>query len=198
MALIPYLMALVSIATLLLNKARFAIYLLAAQYVFAFLLALPVLQIRSLIARLLGGFLVGVILYSSERRFTEEKSFLQTPSLPRSFWFRFLTALIVFIVAWAFANQTQSFTSSAGKNIFLGSTFIMCLGSLMLGLYQSPMEAAVGMLTLLIGFDLFYGGIEPSLAIVVLMISIQLIISLATSYIMSIRHQAHAQEDGRA
>jgi hypothetical protein len=76
--------------------------------------------------------------------------------------------------------------ASLNANVFLGALFNICLGLLMVGLYQSPLEAAIGLLTLFIGFDLFYGSIEPSLAIVVLMISLQLIISLATSYMMSI------------
>lgn len=192
--ILPYLMACANLAILLLNKTRIAIGLLVSQYIFAFLISLPVLPIRTLLARLIGGLLVCMILLTSVRRFSRGGTFIRANSLPRSIWFRIITSLIVFIVAWAFAYQYQTVPSSIGINVFMGAIFNICLGSLMLGLYQSPLEAAIGLLTLLIGFDLFYGGIEPSLAIVVLMISIQLIISLATSYIMSIAHNTALPE----
>jgi hypothetical protein len=189
-------MACTNLAILLINKTRIAIGLLASQYIFAFLISLPVLPIRTLFARLIGGLLVCMILFTSERRFSRGVTFIRADSLPWSIWFRLITSLIVFIVAWAFAYQSQSIPSSIGMNVFMGAVFNICLGSLMLGLYKSPLEAAIGLLTLLIGFDLFYGAIEPSLAIVVLLITIQLIISLATSYIMSIAHNTAKPEKG--
>jgi hypothetical protein len=194
--LVPYLMASTSVAILLLNRIRLATGLLLAQYFLAFLISLPVLPVRTLAARLIGGILVCVILFTSDRRFRGGGTFQQSESLPRSFWFRLITSLIVFIVAWAFANQNQASQPILARYVFLGAIFNICFGTLMLGLYQSPLEATIGLLTLLIGFDLFYGSVEPSLAIVVLMISIQLIISLATSYIMSITYLSRKPTKG--
>jgi hypothetical protein len=196
MNLLPYLMVSASVAILLMNRIRLAIGLILIQYILAFLISIPVLPIRTLVARIIGGILVCVILFTSDRRFQQRGLNQHSESLPRSFSFRLITSMIVFIVAWAFANQYQISQPSLASNVFLGAIFNICFGALLLGLYQSPLEAAIGLLTLLIGFDLFYGGVEPSLAIVVLMISIQLIISLATSYIMSVAYQTNKEAKG--
>jgi hypothetical protein len=187
---LPYLMAAVSLSILLVDRIRVAIGLLAVQYVFAFVISLSFQPIRSVSARLIGGIVVFMLLMTAERRFSQGDTFIQTAVLPRSLWFRIVTSFIVVLVAWAFATQAESIAPSVDENIFLGAVFYICLGMLMIGLYQTPLEAGIGLFTLLTGFDLFYGGIEPSLAIVALMISIQLIIALAISYIMSIAHNA--------
>jgi hypothetical protein len=189
-------MAGIGVAILLLNRIRLAIGLLLIQYLLAFIISLPILPVRTLLAHIIGGILVCVILFTSDRRFRRGGLIQHSKSLPRSFWFRFITSMIVFIVAWAFANQYQASQPGLARNVFLGAIINICYGTLLLGLYQSPLEAAIGLLTLLIGFNLFYGLVEPSLAIVVLMISIQLIISLATSYIMSVAYQSNKSAKG--
>ena len=193
---LPYLIACVSLAIILVNRIRVAIALLAFQYVLAFTISLYVQPVRSIGARLIGGVIVCLILITAERRFSQGDSFIQTDSLPRSAWFRLITSLIVILVALALAIQNEKAIASIDANVFRGAVFNICMGLLMIGLYQTPLEAAIGLLTLLIGFDLFYGGIEPSLAIIVLLISLQLIISLATSYIMSIAHSVALHEEG--
>ena len=193
---LPYLIACVSLAIILVNRIRVAIALLAFQYVLAFTISLYVQPVRSIGARLIGGVIVCLILFTAERRFSQGDLFIHTDALPRSAWFRLITSLIVILVALALAIQNENAIASIDANVFRGAVFNICLGLLMIGLYQTPLEAAIGLLTLLIGFDLFYGGIEPSLAIIVLLISLQLIISLATSYIMSIAHSVALHEEG--
>ncbi len=186
MIILPYFIAAVNFAILLINRVKPAILLLLAQYVLAFLISFPVLPLRTLLARLIGGILVSAILFTSALRYQSNSHYAVEGPTPRSVWLRSVTSLITVIVAWALGTQNQAIPASINAAIYLGSIFNMCMGSLMVGLYQSPLEAAIGLLTLLIGFDLFYGGIEPSLAIVVLLISLQLIISLATSYILNV------------
>lgn len=190
-------MALINLAILLINRVRIAIGLLAIQFFLVFVLTLPTQPMRSILARLAGGVIVSLILYSADRRFSKGRSFSGEVALPRSFWFRLITGLIVLLVAWAFANQYNLEIASISGNVFLAAVLNICMGVLMLGLYQSPLEAAVGMLTLLIGFDLFYGSIEPSLAIIALLISIQLIIGLATSYILSVSHHLALSDEAQ-
>jgi hypothetical protein len=194
-SLLPYMMATVCLAILLLNRIRVAIALLLTQYILAFTVSFSTQPLRTVLSRLIGGALVCLILYSSQRRFTRGLTFIHTDALPRSPWFRMITSMIVVLVAIAIAFQSNQMVATFEANIFLGAMINLCMGALMLGLYQTPIEAAIGLLTLLIGFDLFYGAIEPSLAIVALLISIQVIIALATSYIMSITHNKVIQEE---
>jgi hypothetical protein len=194
-AFIPYMMAAVNLAILLLNRIRVAIALLVVQYLLAFAVSFSTQPLRTILARLIGGLLVCLILYTSQHRFSRGLTFIHADALPRSTWFRLITSLIVVLVAIAIASQNQQIPTTFEANIFLGAVINLCMGALMVGLYQTPLEAAIGLLTLLIGFDLFYGAIEPSLAIVALLISIQVIIALATSYIMSITHNQVLQEE---
>ncbi|TFH35533.1 MAG: hypothetical protein E4G99_07085 [Anaerolineales bacterium] len=194
---LPILTASVNLAILLVNRVRLAIGLLAIQYVLASVISLPAQPLRSVLARLLGGLIVCLILITVERKFPKGGTFIHADALPRSLWFRMTIALIVILVAWAFANQSEGLLASVEASVLLGAVLNICMGLLMLGLYQSPLEAAIGLLTLLIGFDLFYGSIEPALTIVALMVSIHLIIALATSYIISVAHYAASMDEGR-
>jgi hypothetical protein len=59
----------------------------------------------------------------------------------------------------------------------------MALGLLKLGLSEEPLNAGVGLFLLLGGFQLFYFGIEPSLAIVGLLAAVELGVALVVSYL---------------
>jgi cytochrome c biogenesis protein CcdA len=190
LSIFPILITTLNFLILLLNRVIFSIGLLWIQYVLAAVLMQPVQPVRTLVARLVGGTLICVILFSSERRFTTGLDAQERQSLPRSIWFKAIVALIFTLLGWAFAYQSQDSVESLQYYVRLGSILNIALGLVMLGLYQDAVEAAIGLLILLIGFDLFYSGIEPSLAILLLMLAIQVIIALATSYIMSIRHQS--------
>ena len=65
---------------------------------------------------------------------------------------------------------------------------LMALGLLNLGLTEEPINAGMGLLTLLIGFELFYAVLEPALAVVALLAGVQLGIAVAVSYLALLQH----------
>jgi cytochrome c biogenesis protein CcdA len=193
--LLPIFVVLINYLILLLNRVWLAIGLLWVQYLLAAIVIYPIQPLRTVVARLVGGTLVSMILYTTQRRFSTTSDEASERSLPRSIWFKAMAALIFTLLGWAFAYQSQSTLDSVQYAVRLSSVLNIALGLVMLGLYQEPIEAAIGLLILLIGFDLFYSSIEPSLAILLLMLALQVIIALATSYIMSIKHQFQSKAD---
>jgi hypothetical protein len=68
------------------------------------------------------------------------------------------------------------------------SYVLMGLGLLNLGLTEEPMNAGMGLLTTLIGFEMFYAAVEPSLAVVALLAGIHFAVALAISYLALLHH----------
>jgi hypothetical protein len=60
---------------------------------------------------------------------------------------------------------------------------LMALGLLNLGLTEEPLKAGMGLLTVLIGFEVFYAAVEPALAIVALLAAVEFAVALAVSYL---------------
>ena len=56
------------------------------------------------------------------------------------------------------------------------------------------MNAGLGLLTLLTGFELIYAAVEPSLAVVALLAGVDFAVALAVSYLAFVRYAAPESE----
>jgi hypothetical protein len=64
------------------------------------------------------------------------------------------------------------------------AVMILAMGLLQLGLSQEQGAAAIGLLTALAGFEVWYAGLEPSLALRVVLAAIMLGIALVSSILL--------------
>ncbi len=74
----------------------------------------------------------------------------------------------------------------------MGSTILMGLGLLQVSFSDSTLRVGTGLMTLVSGFEIVYGSIEPSLAVLSLLGSLHLGFALVLSY------QLHAAWRGTA
>jgi hypothetical protein len=102
-----------------------------------------------------------------------------------SFPFRLAAAVMVGLAAWYLATQPAYVLPGleAAPAINTASYLLMALGLLKLGLTEEPINAGLGLLVLLLGFELFYAAVEPSLAIMALLAGVEFAIALAVSYL---------------
>jgi hypothetical protein len=70
----------------------------------------------------------------------------------------------------------------------VASYVLLALGLTSLGLTEEPMNAGMGLLVLVNGFELFYAAVEPSLAVVALLAAVELAIALAVSYLATLQY----------
>lgn len=71
----------------------------------------------------------------------------------------------------------------------LGSLWVMGLGALQVGLSRGTEPRVVGLLTLLLGFEMIYIALEPSLALTVLLAAVHLGLAVLSGYLISLAGQ---------
>ena len=110
--------------------------------------------------------------------------------------FRTLAVLMVAVAAAYIASQPRLALPGLADSPALNtaSYVLMGLGLLNLGLTEEPMNAGMGLLTLLIGFEMFYVAVEPSLAVAALLAGVHFAIGLAISYLALLHYAGEQQE----
>jgi len=110
--------------------------------------------------------------------------------------FRFLAVLMVSVAVIYVAGQPQLMLPGLDHAPALNTaSYVMLgLGLLNLGLTEEPMNAGMGLLTTLIGFEMFYAAVEPSLAVVALLAGVHFAIGLAVSYLALLHHTAEERQ----
>ncbi len=110
--------------------------------------------------------------------------------LPMGLPFRLMAVVMTVVSALFVASQTQWTLPGLDQapSINAASYSLMALGLLNLGLTDEPTAAGMALLTLLLGFEVFYVAVEPSLAVVALLAAVELAVALAASYLASLQH----------
>ena len=98
--------------------------------------------------------------------------------------FRAATVLLVAAAAWGIAAPYASGIGALPAARVTAALMIMAMGLLQLGLSQEQGAAALGLLTALAGFELFYAGLEPSLALRAVLAGIMLGVALVSSVLL--------------
>ncbi len=121
---------------------------------------------------------------------------LETPTaLP----FRLMAVIMVVVSALYVGGQPGLALPGldSGSSANSASYLLMAFGLLNLGLTEEPLSAGFGLLTLLLGFEIFYAAVEPSLAVVALLASVELSVALAVGYLAALQH-GYARGEARA
>jgi hypothetical protein len=110
--------------------------------------------------------------------------------------FRAATVLLVAAAAWGIAAPQAASIAALPAPRLTAAVMIVAMGLLQLGLSQEQGAAAVGLLTALVGFEVFYSALEPSLALRAVLAGIMLGIALISSVLLE--ESAVASRDRRA
>ncbi len=181
---------------------RVAVGALLVQYILVVIALTDYVQIELVVVRLLTGFLVTIILYLGARHIRDAGSDPQAEEAgphvlglhlgwlagPLGFPLRLLAALLaVLATIRVFEHYTLTIVP---MSLALMAFWMACLGLLGLVLSSHPLRVAVAVLTILAGFDLVFGTLEPSLAVVGFLCALDLVAALGLSYLTTVHYLA--------
>lgn len=108
--------------------------------------------------------------------------------IPTNLPFRLIAVVLVTVAVWYAVVEGGYTLPGAPLGVSLAGYLLMGLGLLNLGLTEEPMNAGLGLLTAMTGFDVLYGSIEPARAVVVLIAAMHFAVALSVSYLASLRY----------
>lgn len=173
---------------------------LAGVYVGAAILVTQLVVLDVAVVKLIVGLLVvGILALTSWQSNLGQAPGAPGPAamparrrfeVPTGLPFRFMAALMVVVAAFYVASQPQLALPGLDQApaVNIASYLLMALGLLNLGLTEEPLSAGMGLLTLLVGFEIFYAAVEPSYAIVALLAAVEFGIAMAVSYLAVLRY----------
>ena len=173
------------------NDWRLSFTALAAQYLLlAVLIAQIVLWQVAVVKALVGLLVVGIFVLTGWQANFGRRAHAPTLAysltrfeFPTGLPFRVLAATMVVVAAWYTGSQPEFAFPGLPLVLNIAGYALAALGLLMLGLTEEPMNAGIGLLTGLMGFELMYAAVEPSLAIVALLAAVNFGVAMATSYL---------------
>ena len=197
-------------ALVIFNDWRLSFAALAAQYLLAAALVAQIVVWQVAVVKVLVGLLVvGILVFTgSEVSFGRRGPPPPMPALteegeaaprsrfefPTNFPFRLLATVMIAVAAWYTASQPGFALPGLPLGVNLASYLLLALGLLNLGLTEEPMNAGMGLLTLLVGFEMLYSAFEQSLAVAALLAAVEFGVALAVSYLALLQYAATEKE----
>jgi hypothetical protein len=175
---------LVTATVLLVSKDwRFTIFLLALQYLWAFILIALTWPLELAVVKLVTGLISGTILalalvnIGSKNR--EDERLILSGTV-----FRVLAAMLAILIAYSIGLRLVTWLPEIGLEQAIGGLILIFLGLIHLGLTAIPLRAIIGLLTVLSGFEIIYAGIERSTLVTGLLAFISLGLALIGAYML--------------
>jgi hypothetical protein len=223
LAAMPAVIGLIAAMAMLLVSRRWQVHVLgmAVLYFFATLLYTRVIRPEVAVIKLLIGSMITLTLYMTGRHISvqqeqlrqiqeeereeeeeedekeeEEEEAVSTASrfsLAPGVPLRALVLVSVLIVAVAGSHRFP--LPQIPGDVGLACYLLVLSGILLMGLSENPFRAGLGLLTFLVGFDLFYGPLEPSLVVTGLLGAANFLVTLAVTF-LAVTYAAHWE--GRA
>lgn len=185
------------------NGWRLAFVLLGVQYLSVAWLTFTLADWPVAVAKGMTGLVVLVILFmtASPLRFGDPAPVKldddDDDPAPRPLLFEFSTnapfrvmaVILVAVAAFNFANTPAYAFPGMDTTTVTVSYLLMSLGLLNLGLTEEPMNALMGLLTVLMGFELLYLAVQPALAVVALLAAVHFGLTLSVAYLVTMRYR---------
>ncbi len=205
-----YFVMLTASMILILRDWRWSLIALLIQYLVVGLLYADVLLAHVAFTRVLIGVFVCLILYITAQQVnwgripedvTEEEEKQLTGSRLSRFGayslttdtpFRIFLALLVAVSIWAVAQRVELQLPALPTHINLAVISLVGMGIVTTVLTSEPMKSGMGILTFMIGFELFYSTVEQSAVMLALSSIAMLIVSVAIAYLIQARHNFRA------
>lgn len=168
----------------LLDGRRLLVAVLAAQYALVAVLVAQSLPVGVAGAKLAAGLLTTMILALTVSARPGASEEAVGPRLPTGRGFRIAGVLLVMAIGVGLGYRPWSLTPGLEQAGRLGSAFLVTLGLFHLGTTEEPLRVGVGLLTLLAGFEIPYGLLEPSLAVTAMLAAVHLGTAIVVSYLL--------------
>jgi len=195
---------------------RIMLLSLMVQYMIAGFLFVDLLSPLLVNLKVLTGLFVCLMLYLTARQVNwgrlpvdvsedeasrislRGRAWVGPSSLPTSMSYRlFLTLLMLLVVSTLVQRPEYQLPAVPAEldHITLAVYALAGMGLLSMGLTTEPLQAGLGMLMFLTGFELFYSALEQSVAILLSLAAVNLLVTLAIAYLTQVRHSLPALVD---
>jgi uncharacterized MnhB-related membrane protein len=179
---------------LLVRRWQVQVLGMAILYFFVALLHTTVIRPEVALVKALIGWLICMTLYVTGLNIGERDDDEERKQRSRRRWWplledgaplRIVVLLAVFVIAYA-GSAHFSLPQVPG---YIGlACYLLGMGGLFLaGMTEDPLQVGLGLLVFMLGFDLFFGALEPSLAVAGLMGAGGFLIALAVTFLAVIR-----------
>jgi len=162
---------------------RWSIAALAFQYLAAFWLVALVWPFGLAVVKMIAGWMAGAVL--SATRPDEDLMEEASPSLVRILFRLIAAGLMLALIASLV--PTAAARLPVAPWVLNGGLVLIGMGLLHLGMTTRPLRVILGLLTVLLGFELVYAALETSIVIAGLQAVITMGLALAGAYLLSAR-----------
>lgn len=177
------LIVITSVGLLLARDWRWSITLLSIQYIAMFVLVLQHWPLGMASVKLVSGWMAAAILGMTRSGLSNEN--LNEENIwPRGRLFRIFAAGIVVIIVAGTTPSVDTIMADAGFAVTTGSLLLIGMGLLHLGMTTNILRVAIGLMTVLSGFEIIYSAVEGSVLVAALLAVITLGLALVGSYLL--------------
>jgi hypothetical protein len=115
--------------------------------------------------------------------------------IPASRFFRLFGVLLIIIFAIGIQSGNIQLISQIPQPIRFPAILTISVGFLLVALFTSPLRVGVGIFLLLSGFQIAYSQLEPSLAVVALLVAVNMGVAIVISFLID--RSRLGSEEGR-
>ena len=152
---------------------------LSVQYLAVFWLVTLSWPIGMAAVKLVVGLMASAVLATTQPGVESD----HTPTAPLSSRvFKALAALLVWIVVFSISSAVMDL-AHVSEATSLGSTLLIAMGLLQMGMNRQSARVVIGLLTFLAGFEILYAALESSLLVAGLLAIINLGLALIGAYL---------------
>ena len=177
------LMVITSAGLLFVRDWRWSILLLAAQYMGMFVLTLQHWPIGMASVKVVAGWMSAAILGMTRSGMSNEAS-VEENSLPRGRLFQLFAAATVVLIVAVVTPGVDTIMADSGFPVTNGGLLLIGMGLLHLGITARIMHVAMGLMTVLSGFEILYSTVENSVLVAALLAVINLGLALVGAYLL--------------
>ena len=177
------LLVITSAGLLFVRDWRWNIILLALQYLGMFVLTLQHWPIGMASVKVVAGWMSAAILGMTRSGLSDQNSPEETIWLGGRSFRLFAAATVVLIVA-VVTPTVDTIMADAGFPVTNGGLLLIGMGLLHLGITARILRVAIGLMTVLSGFEIIYAAVEGSVLVAALLAVINLGLALVGSYLL--------------
>ncbi|MCZ2127054.1 MAG: hypothetical protein LC099_04680 [Anaerolineales bacterium] len=178
-------LAFLAASTLLVSRDwRISLGALALQYFAAFWLITRHLPFAMGSVKLISGWMVVAILGMTRYNLGELDDDSRDSFFLRGAAFRFVLTAVAALVALGATPRIEAAIPGLGLPVIAGGLILVGAGVAHLGLTDDPLRVALGLLTLISGFEILYAAVESAILVAGLLALINLGLGLSGAYLL--------------
>ncbi len=176
---------------------RISLGALTVQYIAAFWLVTRHMPFVMGSVKLITGWMIVAALGITRLGLPAAEDQQGNAFLPRGQWFRLMLILLVALVTVGVTPRIESAIPGLGWQVIAGSLLLIGTGLIHLGMTSDTLNAILGLLTTLTGFEILYAAVESSILVTGLLAVTNLGLGIVGSYLLLAGSAAAEAEEER-